>query len=182
MKRITIDEYIEDRVNGQYDYLSNAAANAKRKYHLFKAAEICFAAAIPFLSAMMSPTSSWYMKVIVGFFGVAITFCSGMLMLFKYHENWVNFRGTAEALKSEKFLFLTRTGQYRARNAEGMFMERIEMILGQENQKWQNYVVQTDDLEGNSHGNLTVLTEGVAPTFPEDAQSDTKGETPVTGS
>lgn len=177
MKRITIEEYMEDRVNGQYDYLSNAAANAKRKYHILKALEICFAAAIPFLSAMMSPNSSWYMKVIVGFFGVAITFCSGMLMLFKYHENWVNFRGSAEALKSEKFLFLTRSGQYKSRNAEAMFMERIEIILGQENQKWQNYVVQTDDLEGNSHVNMSIKEETAA-VFPEDAQSETKKEDP----
>jgi hypothetical protein len=138
MQRLKIDQYIQERLDDQLKYYSKAANNAKRKYQNIKVAEIAFAAMIPFLSALITP-DRMYVKFIVGVLGVFVTLFSGMLMLYKYHEEWVNYRSTEEALKSEKYLFLAQSGPYKNGANAADFIERIESILGNENQKWQQY-------------------------------------------
>jgi hypothetical protein len=184
MQRITIDQYIADRLDGQYEYYSKAAGKAKKQYQTIKVVEIVLAAMVPFLSAMMTPSSSDYMKIIVGVLGVGITILSGTLLLYKFSETWVNYRSTAQALKSEKFLFLTRTGAYKGRNATALFIEKIELILGEESQKWQSYVIsKEDDAAGGDApvANNPVAEEPVAeaPTLNSAADAPTE-EPPVT--
>lgn len=150
MPSITIEEYIQQRVDNQQDYYSMAAKKAKRNFQVLKAVEITLAALVPFLAASMGPGSMHYMKILVGAIGVTVTILSGMLMLFKFNENWVTYRGTAEALKSEKYYFLSHAGPYKGKHAKALFIERIERILGEENQKWQSYVMQQNDQESEA--------------------------------
>ena len=46
-------------------------------------------------------------KIIIGIIGVSIALIAGIMNLYKFHENWVSYRTTAEILKHEKYLFLT---------------------------------------------------------------------------
>jgi Protein of unknown function (DUF4231) len=142
MQKITIEEYIADRLDGQLEYYSEAAAKAKRRYQGTKFAHIILAAAIPLLSTLITQNNANVMKLVVGLVGVAITILSGMLLLFRYHEIWVECRSTAEALRSEKYLLLTRTGPYSNKGAAAFFIERIESILGAEHTRWQNQALQ----------------------------------------
>lgn len=138
MQRLKIDQYIQERLDDQLNYYSKAASKAKKKYQNLKAAEIAFAALIPFLSALITP-ERMYIKFLVGALGVFVTLFSGILMLYKYHENWVNYRSTEDALKSEKYLFLAQSGPYKNGASDAEFIEKIESILGNEHQKWQQY-------------------------------------------
>jgi hypothetical protein len=145
--KITIEQYITDRVDEQYRYYSAAASKAKHRYYLIKVVEISLAATVPFLSALTTSASLSYMKVMVGVIGVLITAASGMLLLYKFHETWINYRSTAQALLSEKYLFLSRSGLYKGKAASPLFIERIEMILGIENRKWESYMAQEQPTE-----------------------------------
>jgi Protein of unknown function (DUF4231) len=48
----------------------------------------------------------------------------------------VLYRSTAEALKHEKYLFLTDAGPYASADRLRVLAERIECLISQEHAKW----------------------------------------------
>lgn len=150
MQKITIEQYIQHRLDDQIAYYSKSASRAKKKFQAMKAIEIALAASVPFLSALITEKNAQGMKVIVGLVGVGISLLSGWLLLYKYQENWVTYRTTCESLESERYLFLTRTGPYKSKEASALFIEKVESILGQEQQRWQSYMLQNMDAGDSS--------------------------------
>ncbi len=73
--------------------------------------------------------------------GIVIAFIVGILSLYIFQENWINYRTTTETLKYEKYQFLTKTGVYGdKKNAEvfKMLVTRAEAIISKENTNWQH--------------------------------------------
>lgn len=76
--------------------------------------------------------------------GASIALLEGLQQLNQYHQNWITFRSTAEALKHEKFLFLSTAGPYaEATNPTALLAERVESLVSQENAKWTAVQEQT---------------------------------------
>jgi len=72
--------------------------------------------------------------------GIAIAIAEALQQLNRYHENWIAFRATAEALKHEKYLYLGQAGPYlSAEHPLSLLVERMEVLISQENQKWISY-------------------------------------------
>ncbi len=70
-----------------------------------------------------------------------------MISIHKYHELWVQYRATSEALKREKLLYLAKVGAYaNADQAFEHFVLTIEAILSDENKQW---VENLKTLSGN---------------------------------
>ncbi|MFM2375713.1 MAG: hypothetical protein RLZZ165_810 [Bacteroidota bacterium] len=147
MQSITIDQYLEDRVEDQLSYYNKAASKAKKRFQRLKVVEVVLASFVPFLSALINEDNAGTLKVIVGLVGVGITLLSGVLLVYKFQEDWVNYRSTAEALTAEKFKFLARTGPYQGSDASSIFIEKVERILGDESQKWQTYAMEKKEDE-----------------------------------
>ena len=63
------------------------------------------AATVPFLSGFAGNPG---IGVAVGIIGVVITLCVGLTHLCQFQERWIEYRTTAEGLKKEKFLFVTK--------------------------------------------------------------------------
>jgi hypothetical protein len=76
--------------------------------------------------------------------GAAIACAEGIQQLNQYHHNWITYRATAEALKHEKYLFLSTAGPYAsANNPKALLAERIESLVSQEHAKWASTQEQT---------------------------------------
>ena len=61
----------------------------------------------------------------------------GFQQLNQYQQNWTTYRSTCEALKHEKFLYLSKAGSYAtAANPKVMLAERVESLVSQEQSKW----------------------------------------------
>jgi Protein of unknown function (DUF4231) len=72
--------------------------------------------------------------------GIAIAIAEALQQLNRYHENWIAYRATAEALKHEKYLHLGTAGPYSsAEHPLSLLAERMEGLISQENQKWVSY-------------------------------------------
>jgi Protein of unknown function (DUF4231) len=168
LQRITIEQYIAERLDTQIAYYSNAATAAKHKFQRTKVVEIILAASVPLFSALITQANADTLKIVVGVIGVSISILSGMLLLFKFDENWVTYRTTAEALKSEKYLFLTRSGTYKGKQASMLFIERVEQILDEEHSKWQSYVLQGNDNETEVDAAVSEAEALSTQTFPVD--------------
>jgi hypothetical protein len=89
------------------------------------------------------------MKYIIGVLGVIIAIISGVLALYRFQENWTEFRTTAESLKHEKYLFLTGTEGYANENPFGLLLERVEALLSKEHTRWSEYISSREKTSGS---------------------------------
>ncbi|MDH3694537.1 MAG: DUF4231 domain-containing protein [Gammaproteobacteria bacterium] len=138
------EEYIEQRVDDQILWYSNKSGWNQKVYKRLRVLEIVCAASIPFLVSHVT-AETVTLKVVVGVLGVCVAVVSGAVALYKFHENWVQYRSTSESLKHEKFLFLTKTEPYDIDESYPLFVQRIEFIISNENSNWSQYIGKTDE-------------------------------------
>ncbi|HEY7555211.1 MAG TPA: DUF4231 domain-containing protein [Candidatus Binatia bacterium] len=77
---------------------------------------------------------------LVAALGLVIAVIAGILGLFQFQENWTSYRSTCEALKQEKFLFLTETEPYDHNEPFPLFVQRVEGLMAKEHSAWAQSV------------------------------------------
>ncbi|MDE2933144.1 MAG: DUF4231 domain-containing protein [Chloroflexota bacterium] len=130
---LSSEEYIDQRLVPEIEYYENRSALNKRFFHVTSVVSIVSAVAVPIVAVV---SDHFALAVIGGVASVAIASQS----LFKWHENWLKFRGSAEGLKKEQMYYLTRTGPYQgvADDAlEGILVVRVEDLISSEHETWQ---------------------------------------------
>ena len=128
------DQYISERVDDQIRWLSDKSGWNQRWFKRLRLAEICLAGSVPVLAAYVDASRA--IQFIVALAGALVAIIAGALALWKHQELWIQYRATAEGLKREKMLFLTRTPPYDGAQAFGEFVSRVEALLGSENAAW----------------------------------------------
>jgi hypothetical protein len=140
------------RLKNQADWYDKKSGDAQRAFKRIKLAEILAAALIPFLGSLTVPFPCLknHIVLVSGALGVLITILEGILHLYRYQENWNNYRSTAEALKHEKFLYLAQAGPYKPTETAtpetllALLAERVEALVSQEHAKWINIQSEQD--------------------------------------
>jgi hypothetical protein len=133
-------EYIEQRLQSQIDWYSGRAKRNQQGYRWLRVLEVVLASSIPFFTSLLKEIS--WMGIVISLMSVSIAILSGLLALYKFQENWIEYRGTAESLKHEKFMFLTRSGPYSVEQPFPVLVERVEAILGKEGASWSGTMRQ----------------------------------------
>jgi hypothetical protein len=128
------DEYLQERVDDQINWFDGKGLSNQRCFKSLRITEIVSAAIIPFMVAYSDAIP--YGKIIVGSLGMLIAISAGIATLNQYQENWLMYRTTCEALRHEKFLFITKTKPYAEENAFEHFVSRIENLISKENAQW----------------------------------------------
>ncbi len=128
------EEYLINRVDDQIDWYSKKSQRNQRWFKLIKIIELVAAALIPLIAGMNSEIL--YDKWIVGILGVTVSVLAGITGINRFQENWISYRTTAESLKHEKFLFLTKSGPYTEEYSFENFVQRIEGLISRENSTW----------------------------------------------
>ena len=128
------DEYLERRLQRQIDWYEARGALCQRRFKLLRSVEILAASAIPFLSGYSSVIP--YGNLLIGSLSLAVAVAAGLLSLHQYQELWVQYRSMGEALKREKFLFLTGAGPYRGEDAFPALVQQVEDRLAHEQMAW----------------------------------------------
>lgn len=90
------------------------------------------------LSATLTVIDQAWVSFVAPTLGAVVAVVSGVLGLFKFQENWVDYRTTSEQLKQEKFLFLTRSEPYNTAQSFQTLVTNVEDILSKQNSKWKN--------------------------------------------
>ena len=143
------------RLKDQIDWYDKKSGKAQRAFKRIKVTEIIAAALIPFLDSLSAivPWLRNHIPLVAGGLGILITILEGILHLYRYQENWNNYRSTAEALKHEKYLYLGKAGPYAktaTSDPDALLAERVEGIVSQENAKWTN--LQQEGAKAQSAG------------------------------
>ena len=124
-------EYTVKRLNDQIEWYDIRGARNKLSYVVLRAASIILAAFIPV--AVVVGVPSWGIAVI----GSIVAVLVGLESLGQFHENWIRYRSTCEALKSEKHFYVARVGPYATvRNPEQLLATRLERLLAHERSRW----------------------------------------------
>lgn len=136
-------DVVLERLEDQIKWYDKESARSKRMFKRMKTATLAISVSIP-LSAAFATKYPLYTGVVTGVMGASIALLEGLQQLNQYHQNWITFRSTAEALKHEKFLFLSTAGPYAAaENPRALLAERIESLVSQEHAKWASAQEQT---------------------------------------
>ncbi len=126
------------RLIDQLNWYDNKSINCQKLYKRWKYAQLIIAALIPVVSiASDSPYTKW----IVSIFGASIAVIEGIQHLNQFSTLWITYRSTAEMLKHEKYLFLSKAGQYRNLDREQSLLllsERVEEHVSAEHANWFN--------------------------------------------
>ena len=119
------------RIEDQLGWYDRKSVQAQRKYKLLKLLQLAAAAAVPVFAA------SGVGAAATAALGGALLVLEGLQQVGQYHRIWIDYRSTWELLQREKFLFLSRAGDYaRARDPVQLLAERVEAVVAQESTGW----------------------------------------------
>ena len=132
-----------DRLEDQLAWYEEKSKHHKRWYQSLKVGQIVTAAAIPAVAAAGASAG------VAGALGAVVVVMEGCQQLFQFQQNWIAYRGTAEALKHEKFLYLAAAGPYAGPDGRDRILaERVEGLVSQEHAGWAQ--VQRASTEGDA--------------------------------
>jgi hypothetical protein len=137
--QLTEQDYLNNRVDDQINWYEKKCAWHKKWFMRLKISETILALMVPFLTGYIT-TENVSLKFLVGFIGLLVAAIANLITLFKFQEVWIEYRTTSEALKHEKYLYVTQAGPYKESNAFASFVERIEDLLNKENANWASYI------------------------------------------
>jgi Protein of unknown function (DUF4231) len=119
-----------ERLEDQLGWYDGKSISAQRAYKRVKTLELVVAAIVPVLAGLGAPAA------LTAAFAAVVVVAEGVLQLNQWQTNWVLYRGTAEALKHEKYLYLSKAGPYAGPDRERVLAERVEGLVSQEHAKW----------------------------------------------
>ena len=130
-----ITKYISERVDNQLGYFDSSALKNQRNYRRLKSTAIVCNILTTMTIALAFTVSEDY-KLWMGI--LALVLSTIVLATYQWEEfqnygaKWEKFRLVAEQLKSEKFMFLNKAGQYSSDDDEfnkRLFVETVEGII-----------------------------------------------------
>src|SRR3954454_9693067 len=117
------------RLEDQLEWYDRKSISAQQAFKRLKVLEIVVAAAIPVVAGVSGSA------VVTAALGSTVVILEAVQQLYQWQTNWVLYRSTAEALKHEKYLFLSAAGPYAAADRQRVLAERIEGLTSQEHAK-----------------------------------------------
>ncbi len=123
-----------DKLREQSAWFSKRAVSSRTTYLWLKGTQIVLTALIPVVSVLWAGDLQRGLSALLGA-GVGII--EGLLQMGQYHQNWLLYRGTREALKREEFLYQAKAGPYAgAADRDTLYFERCDAVVTGENSKW----------------------------------------------
>ena len=128
------EKYVKERLDDQIMWYSKKSSANKRNHFAVATLIIMFSALIPFLTGLENEIIS---EKVVGFLGICIAIATGVASLYKYQENWINYRKTCEELKREKNWYDSQIAPYDEEATRfKILVTRTEHILDKELKEW----------------------------------------------
>ena len=135
MSVLDSDAYLQQRLDQQLAFLSKASRANKRTFLRLRILEVLLGTGITIFSPF---ATRWgWAPLAIALAGGGIAVSGSLLVLNRHQENWLRYRALAEALKREKYLFLTGTLPYNdPTTAFPRLVTVCESLLSEENSHW----------------------------------------------
>ncbi|MGW5141911.1 DUF4231 domain-containing protein [Nocardia beijingensis] len=125
-------QVVWEQLDGQRRYYARRSQRARRMYLTVKLAQIAVGAVVPVLAALHAPafaTATLAAVVVVG---------EGAQQIFQWQVHWLTYRGAAEELRREGFLYRAEVAPYSEADRHEILAQRIAQITAAENTAWSN--------------------------------------------
>ena len=137
------EDYIRNRLDDQIQWYEEKSIQNQQWFKRLQIVSIVGAATIPFLSGYITETTI-VLKIVTGSLGLMVAAVTAVSGLYKFQENWLQFRMTCESLKHEKYLFLTNTDPYDVEQPFPLLVQRVEGLISKEHTDWSQYMEKAE--------------------------------------
>jgi len=145
--------YCDGRYTTLLDYYDKRAVAAKRGYNICSIYILFVSIAIsPIQGLGLNGSGSTIAKVLVMVLSPTVALAAGLAAHFRFHEHWITYRATWDALSRERSMHDAQAGPYRhAVEHNALFVERVEEIVAKEGKEFysrqasQSRGAQTDE-------------------------------------
>ncbi len=126
------ETYMQQRWQTQRDYYSKQSARNKRWHQSLQLFIALGAIAVPIILNIPEIP-----KQIPTILSGLVAGAAALENVFRFGDNWRNFRQTLEVLKRERALFEAKAGPYReSEDAFTIFVERVESLISEETMRY----------------------------------------------
>ncbi len=130
------EQYLADRIEDQIKWYNGKSRLNKNYYRTLRVVSVMMALAIPIMSSFLDGGNVPYLKLVIAVAGALVALIEGLLQLYKFRDNWTNYRAAAESLIQHKYLFSTRTAPYNVAKPFVLFVQNAEGIMAGERIAW----------------------------------------------
>ena len=134
------EDYLKKRLIEQQQWHSTKAAWNRKWFYITEAIALVTGALIPVVNVIpvaladsTSETLKDFLPLANALMGTSIVIAVGVGKLWKFQENWLQYRALAETLLREKELFSHEVGEYQAINDKAerkrVLVDRVEELL-----------------------------------------------------
>ncbi len=132
--RMEEHEYFEQRLDDQINWYDKKSGANQKAFKRLRLIEIVTAATIPLLAGFSQGSPE--IPVAIGIAGMIVTIVAGVLALYRFQENWHEYRAASESLKQEKYLYIARALPYNGEQPFELLVQRVEALLSSETNHW----------------------------------------------
>ncbi|MDH3890443.1 MAG: DUF4231 domain-containing protein [candidate division Zixibacteria bacterium] len=137
MDKDSFKKYLDERYYDQLNWYDNKAAANQKCYRRFQWMLIVLSALTPVLILVEQGSilpKMWWLPLLTS---VVVAVATSALKVFKYQENWINYRTTCETMRKEIHYYEAGAEAYgEVEDREALFVERVESLISRENTIW----------------------------------------------
>ncbi|MCZ7436054.1 DUF4231 domain-containing protein [Micromonospora sp. WMMC241] len=129
---LSADAYLADRLAQYQSWYDKKAVRAKATHLRTRTAAVVGGSLVPVLVNLDFP----YAQAVTTVVSLIVAGAVSLESVFRYREQWKNYRSTEQTLGHERIYFLTRTGVYTELDdvtAFATLVERVEATIANEN-------------------------------------------------
>jgi hypothetical protein len=136
------EDFTDRRVVSAFNFYHTNAESAHLKYSIFKMTQILAGASIPVVAVLLKDDTK-HLAGTTAVLGALVTAIESYIQFSQCQQNWIRWRGAAEALVREAFLFKGSAPPYnlstdQKRNV--LLTETAEAIIAAEQQTWKTTI------------------------------------------
>jgi len=136
MSKREFDKFLKERFETEINWYDKQSYTNKFWFNALSIYVIAGSIIVPILISYLD-VSQLLIKIIIAVTSGSVAIAASINNLFKFQENWINYRTTCETLRKEKSYYLGNVDDYsRAKDKEALFIERVEAIISRENTLW----------------------------------------------
>jgi hypothetical protein len=126
--QLTPEEYVEERLNPEMSYYNKSATRSKQRYLQMRAITVVGGALVPVLVNVNTP----YIDILTTALSLMVVLFVSLETVYRYREQWTNYRTAEQNLRNEYFLFTSKSGGYAGLDepsAFTLFVDRVEQAI-----------------------------------------------------
>ena len=133
MDKKDFEEFLKNRYYQQIDWYDRKAARNHWAYKILQSTLIILSAITPVLVVVGGALERW----LAVFISALVAIEASTLKVFKFQENWINYRTTCETLRKEIHYYKAKIYGYgNTDDPEALFVDGVETLISREHTLW----------------------------------------------